>query len=148
MNPRGGIGLVAVLVSAAVSVACRDSVAPAVATAAPAPRAVVWRTLGTWSGQGSLQTGSFDVSTGAMRLRWDATRERAPGEGHLTVTLHSAISGRPLQTVVDHAGPGGASVSVADEPRTSYLDVQAEGLDWRLTLEEALAVGPGPARRP
>lgn len=111
---------------------------PAAATAAPAPPPVLWRALGTWSGGGSLQTGSFDVTTGALRLRWEATSARPAPEGRLTVTLHSAISGRPLQTVVEHRGAGAATVSIADEPRTSYLDVQAEGLDWRLTLEEAV----------
>lgn len=134
------------LVCAGLATACRGPATPAAAAAAPAP-AVVWRTLGTWSGHGSLQTGSFDVSTGALRLRWQADGAAA-GRGRLTVTLHSAISGRPLQTVVDHQGPGGATASFADEPRTSYLDVQAAGLDWRLTLEEALtATAPSAPRR-
>ena len=29
-------------------------------------------TLGTWSGRGDRQTDSFDVATGALRLRWEA----------------------------------------------------------------------------
>lgn len=134
------------LVCAGLATACRGPATPA--EAAPAPRAVVWRTLGTWQGRGSRQTGSFDVTTGAMRLRWEAVAAGAAGGGHLTVTLHSAISGRPLQTIVDHDGPGTDAVPVADEPRTSYLDVQAAGLDWRLTLEEALtATAPAAPRR-
>jgi hypothetical protein len=36
-----------------------------------------------------------------MRLRWQTMSETSPGAGRLTVTLHSAVSGRFLQTIVD-----------------------------------------------
>jgi hypothetical protein len=52
------------------------------------------------------------------------------------VALHSSISGRPLQTVLDTTGTGTDTVYVADEPRVSYLEIESEGIDWRLTLEE------------
>ena len=52
-----------------------------------------WRALGAWSGDGSRQTESFDVTTGALRLRWET---RATGSnGTFKVWLYSAISGRP-----------------------------------------------------
>jgi hypothetical protein len=108
---------------------------------------MAWRTLGEWSGRGSRQTESFDVTTGALRLRWEAANA-ATGAGHLTVTLNSAISGRVLQTIVDHEGNGGASVELQDDPRTSYLEIQSDGLDWRLTLEEAGTRPVRPAAAP
>ena len=66
-----------------------------------------WRTLGTWTGSGSRQTESFDVTTGALRLRWE-TRAMAAGAsaGSFRIWLYSAISGRPLQLIVEQAGAG------------------------------------------
>ena len=85
--------------------------------------------LGTWSGRGSSQTGSFDVTSGALRVTWEARESGAPGAGRLRVDLHSAISGRPLQTVVDVRGAGADTAYVADEPRVSYLQIDAHGVD-------------------
>ncbi|MGD9902205.1 MAG: hypothetical protein AB7U83_01950 [Vicinamibacterales bacterium] len=102
----------------------------------PAPEAV-WHSLGQWSGRGDRQTDSFDVTTGALRLRWETRGEAAPGTGRLTVSLHSAISGRPLQTVVDTRGDGGGDATFGDDPRVSYLVIESAGVNWRLELFEA-----------
>ena len=63
----------------------------------PPPR-TTWHPLGTWSGRGDRQTDSFDVTTGALRIHWETSHETTPGAGRFKVSLHSAISGRPLQT--------------------------------------------------
>lgn len=99
-----------------------------------------WRTLGTWSGHGSRQTESFDVASGALRLRWQtsAPSAGAPGAGRFRVTLYSAISGRPLQEAVDHEGPGSGAAHISDDPRVSYLVIDAEGVEWTATLEEGV----------
>ena len=110
---------------------------PARAEAAPAVT-TTWRSLGTWAGRGSRQTESFDVTTGAMRLRWETRAGGAPG--HFRVSLHSSISGRPLQVVVDQTGTGSNTAYVEDEPRVSYLVIESENLDWTATLEEAVAI--------
>ena len=135
---------------AAVAGACGrpPAPAPAVVPAVGVPAATMWRTLGTWSGRGNQQTESFDVVTGSLRLRWEAVNERAPGAGRLTVALHSAISGRALQTIVDHRGVGAAAATLSDEPRTSYLEVEAADVEWRLTLEEAVSGQPARTARP
>lgn len=83
-----------------------------------------------------MQTGSFDVTTGALRLRWETRGERAPGDGAFRVSLHSAISGRTLQTVVDTTGIGADTAYLEDEPRVSYLVVESHNLEWTATLEE------------
>jgi outer membrane biogenesis lipoprotein LolB len=103
--------------------------------------APVWRQLGMWSGRSNSQTGSFTVETGALRLRWEARNESPPGSGRLRVTLHSAISGRALQVIVDHRGSGTDTVSLQDDPRVSYLVVESQNVDWTLTLEEASRPG-------
>jgi hypothetical protein len=106
--------------------------------------ATAWRALGSWSGTGSRQTESFDVASGALRLRWDAKATGVSGAGHFRVWLHSAISGRPLQLVVDSPGAGSGTAHAADDPRVSYLMIDAEGVDWTATLDEAVARASSP----
>jgi hypothetical protein len=132
-SSHSSISLVAALV--AVCVSCETRTAPQ----DPAPKSTtVWRTLGTWSGRGNSQTGSFTVDSGAMRLRWETRHETTPGSGTFRISLHSAISGRPLQLIVDHKGVGGETAFLEDEPRVSYLVIESENVDWTATLEEAV----------
>lgn len=65
--------------------------------------------------------------------------ETSPGAGRLVVTLHSAVSGRPLQTIVDAHGIASGVADVADEPRWSHLSIEVEHLDYELTLEQPFA---------
>jgi len=83
-------------------VACGAPPQPSPAPASPAG-ATTWHPLGTWSGRGDRQTESFEVTTGALRLTWE-TRAASTGAGTFRVALHSAISGRPLQTIVERQG--------------------------------------------
>ncbi|MGE0158600.1 MAG: hypothetical protein AB7T31_04255 [Gemmatimonadales bacterium] len=115
-----------------------DADAPAEATAE-----VRWRELGRWEGTGDRQTESFDVASGTLELVWEASRipTAHDGAGRLRVSLYSAISGRPLQTIVDTVGVGAGSAYVADEPRVSYLVIESESLAWRVRLDEAVRAG-------
>lgn len=131
----GVVALVAACVACEARTASPASPVVAASSGAAPPN---WRTLGTWSGRGNSQTGSFDVETGALRLRWQTKNERAPGAGRLRVSLHSAISGRPLQIVVDHAGVGADTSYLQDDPRVSHLVIESRDVDWTITLEEAL----------
>ncbi len=111
--------------------------------ALPVARAsTLWRALGTWSGSGDRQTESFDVTTGSMRLTWETLQEGAPDTAHFRVSLHSAISGRPLQTIVDTQGPGADTVDLAANPRVAYLLIESEQIRWRITLQEAVPGSP------
>ena len=73
----------------------------------------------------------------APALGGDARRHRPPA--HFRVWLYSAISGRPLQLVVDSPGAGSGTAHAADDPRVSYLMIEAEGVDWTAALDEAVA---------
>lgn len=126
---------VAALLSLVVSASACD--APP-ARAAQAPAVTTWRTLGQWAGAGSRQTESFDVVSGALRLQWEV-RETTAGAGPFRVWLYSAISGRPLQLVVEHTGLGAGTAHLADDPRTSYLVIEGEGVTWTAVLHEAAA---------
>jgi len=52
--------------------------------------------LGSWSGRGNAQTGSFPSVTGSMRVLWRTDHELLADAGTFRLTIHSAISGRPL----------------------------------------------------
>ena len=110
------------------------------APAAAATRAVVvWRSIGSWSGRGNTQTESFTSDTGSLRVRWHADHETRPGDGTLRLTLHSAISGRPLAQVVDHRGAGADTSYVGEDPRVFYVVVDSAGLEWSFTIDEGVA---------
>jgi hypothetical protein len=103
---------------------------------------VVWRQLGSWSGRGSLQTESFTSDTGTLRVRWEATAAAssgaAPAPGLFRLDAHSAISGRLLQQVVDHAGAGHGTGYVQQDPHVFYVVVESTQLNWQFTVEEAI----------
>jgi hypothetical protein len=115
--------------------ACRE--APAT-PAADGSAEVIWRPVGNWSGRGNSQTGSFSVETGALRVKWETRNESPSGTGTFRVSLHSAISGRVLQVVVDQRGAGRDTLYIEDEPRVSYLVVDSKDVDWSMTVEEAV----------
>lgn len=131
----------ALVVATAVAGGCRSD-APATDPRPAVAPGIAWREVGTWSGGGNRQTESFDVSLSAMRLRWQTTHETAPGAGHLIVTLHSAVSGRPLQTIVDAHGVASATVDVAEEPRLCHFVIEGTNVDWQMTLEQGYATEP------
>jgi hypothetical protein len=117
----------------------------------PAAARTAWHGLGTWSGRGNRQTESFDVTTGALRLTWEAVDEDAREPGRLRVALHSSISGRPLETIVDTDGAGADTAHVAAEPRVAYLLIESQAVDWSITLDEGVTVvsgGPPPPESP
>ena len=107
--------------------------------------AVVWRSLGSWSGRGSMQTDAFISDTGTMRLRWETRNESAPGAGYFRITVHSDVSGRSLVQAVDVKGVGSETAYVTEDPRPFFLAVESANLDWSVTAEEAVAatITPG-----
>ena len=127
------------LAIAALLAGCRSEPGSgAVAAKAASTVVVIWEPLGAWSGQKSLQTESFTSDTGAFRVKWEARAGKLPGEGRFLLTLHSAISGRPLQVVVDHSGPGAATAYLNDDPRIFFAVVDASNVEWSFTFEEAV----------
>jgi hypothetical protein len=106
---------------------------------APPPRQFVqWRSLGSWSGRGNAQTGSFPSVTGSMRVHWQTDHERPGDTGTFRLTIHSAVSGRPLLLAVDQQGTGHDTSYMHESPRTFYGVVESRDLDWAFTVEEAV----------
>ena len=108
---------------------------------------VVWRKLGTWSGHGSMQTDPFISDTGSLRLRWETSREAAPGTGTFRVTLHSDVSGRSLLVAVDVRGVGRDTTYVTEDPRPFFLAVESN-LDWTIEADEAVAATAPASKKP
>jgi hypothetical protein len=109
----------------------------------PASTTLLWRELGEWTGRGDRQTESFEIASGALRLSWRTEGEVEPGAGTLRISLHSAISGRLLVAIVDHAGVGSDTVRLTAGPRVAYLLIESTGVGWAVALEEGVAARTG-----
>lgn len=106
---------------------------------APAITTTLWHSLGSWSDRGNRQTESFDVTTGALRVAWETLdQSTASTPGWLRVSLHSSISGRPLQTIINTQGSGSDTTLVAAGPRVAFLRIESEDVRWQITLEEGV----------
>ena len=112
-----------------------------------APHVVtVARPAGSWQGSGNATLG-FVSDSGRLRITWRATGEKPPGTGTLRVAVHSAVSGRPLKTIVEHRGEGEGVVTFDDDPRAYNLMVESANLEWSLAVEEFVGVYQDTPRR-
>jgi hypothetical protein len=132
----------AVLLAALAALAAGGCRARADQPPKPAAQTVAWHRLGTWSGRGNLQTESFTSDTGALRVRWETTPQGgdavSAATGAFRLTAHSAISGRPLQEVVDQTGLGSGVGYVQQDPHVFYVVVDSNHMNWKFTVEEAI----------
>lgn len=127
----------AVVLAASLVAACGGTPRP------PARELTVWRNLGAWSGHGLLQTDSFISDTGLLRVTWETRHETTPAAGTLRVSLHSAVSGRPLAVAVEHRGVGRDTTYVTEDPREFYLLIESAGLDWSVEIAEGVPATAG-----
>jgi hypothetical protein len=105
---------------------------------------IVWHQLGSWAGHGNAQTESFTSDTGTLRVRWETARRSGDGTPMtgspvFRATAHSAISGRPLQQIVERADVGSGVAYVEQDPHVFYVVVESARMDWKFTVEEAIA---------
>jgi hypothetical protein len=104
------------------------------------------RPAGSWQGRGSQMLG-FVSESGRFTIAWETRNEMPPGGGSFKVTVHSAVSGRPLHVAVDHRGAGRGTVRVDDDPRQYNLMVESANVDWSVAVDELIAVpAPGSPR--
>ena len=96
-NRRLTITRIAVALLAVLAGVCMSGCRKQDVVAAKAPPQMIWRAVGTWSGQGNRQTESFTSDTGALRVKWQTTSTgTSAAAGGFRLTAHSAISGRVL----------------------------------------------------
>jgi hypothetical protein len=120
---------VLIFVSAAALVAgCRSPETP------PPQPAAVSRPAGSWQGRGSTTIG-FVSDTGRFRVTWETRNAQPPGGGTFRLTVHSAVSGRPMEVIADHRGEGHGSADFADDPRVYNFMVDSENIDWSFTVD-------------
>ncbi len=94
------------------------------------------RPVGSWQGTGSKSVGDINSDTGRFHITW-ATRREAPQEqGTFKLTIRSAVSGRPLQVVVDHRGDGSGAVDFADAGRIYDFLIDSQGVEWSFSVVE------------
>ena len=110
----------------------------------PSTPIVQWHSLGSWSGRGNAQTASFPSVTGSMRVQWQTGHSSPDRPGKFRLTVHSAVSGRPLLVAVDHQGAGHDLAFLHEAPRTFYGVVESSDLDWSFIVEEAVEFDRAP----
>jgi hypothetical protein len=89
-----------------------------------------------------MQTESFNIESGQWRVRWATSNENPPGSGTFRVTVHSAVSGRPLGVAVEHRGTGRDIAYVNEDPRLYHLVIESGGVDWWVSVEDS-SIGYG-----
>jgi hypothetical protein len=99
---------------------------------------IVWKPIAHWTGHGNTQTDSFEMEAGNWRVLWETNNPKDPQAGQFRVDVHSAISGRPLETAVEHRGNGRDTAYVDEDPRVFFLVIDSKDLDWSVTVEEPL----------
>jgi hypothetical protein len=119
--------IIAVLASAA----CRSE-------PRPKPLLVGWRPIQTFSGHGNAQTDSFEIGSLQWRMKWATTNENPPGTGTFNMTVHSAISGRPLGVPVEQRGNGHGIAYINEDPRLYDLVIESSDVDWSVSIEESV----------
>jgi hypothetical protein len=71
-----------------------------------------------------------------MRVQWQTDHATPDHSGTFRLTVHSAVSGRPLLLAVDHQGAGHDISFLHEAPRTFYGVVESSGLNWSVTVDE------------
>jgi hypothetical protein len=110
----------------------------------PPPRDLIGipQLVGSWEGSGAHTIG-FVSNSGKFRVRWSARQEQAEPEGVFQLTVHSAVSGRPLQEMVSQHGSGEGSFNFEDDPRQYNLMVASQGVAWSVIVDEVVLVPQG-----
>ncbi|MQA28286.1 MAG: hypothetical protein GEU82_00395 [Luteitalea sp.] len=75
-----------------------------------------------------------------MRIEWTTAKGTRVDGGAFRLTIHSAISGRPLMEAVEQRGVGTGTAFVHEDPRVFYAVVDSADLEWSFTLQEAVLV--------
>jgi hypothetical protein len=117
------------------------AIAPGCGGTEPPPRQVVTvnRPAGTWQGTGNRTIG-FISESGRFDVTWETRNERPAGTGTFRLTVHSAVSGRPIQVLADQRGEGRGRASVADDPRPYNFMVESANIEWSFSVEETVGV--------
>jgi hypothetical protein len=106
--------------------------------AEPRETVTTMRRIGAWEGRGNRTIG-FGSDSGRFRIRWQTGDESPPDTGRFRLTVHSAVSGRPLQVVADHRGEGSGSANFEDDPREYNIMVESANVRWSVAVDELVA---------
>jgi hypothetical protein len=99
---------------------------------------VMWHPVGTWSGHDGAQTGTFQIQSGSLRVRWDVRGRPPVGDPLFRLSLHSAVSGRELAEIAAQRESGTGDTYVFEAPRPAYVVIESTGVEWSFRIDEAL----------
>lgn len=94
------------------------------------------RPVGSWQGTGSKSVGDINSDTGRFHITWETRQEQPAGQGTFKLTLRSAVSGRPLQVLVDRRGAGRGEVDFADAGRIYDFLIESQNIEWSFSVVE------------
>ena len=94
------------------------------------------RPVGSWRGTGDQSVGDINSDTGRFHITWETRAETRPGAGTFKLTLRSAVSGRPLQVIVDHKGEGKGEADFADAGRIYDFLIDSHDVEWSFSVVE------------
>ena len=60
------------------------------------------------------------------------------------LTVHSAVSGRPIELVADQRGSGDGTALFEDDPRLYNLLIESTHVDWSVTVDDLIVVDATP----
>jgi hypothetical protein len=126
-----GILILTVSAMSLLAVGCESA-----AVSQPPTRIVAWKRLGSWSGRTNMQTETFLSDTGSFRVHWETKNESPAGAGRLKVAFRSGDSGRVIIDAVDCRGVCSDTAYVGDQVRWYYLTIDAQDIEWSVTVEE------------
>ena len=104
----------------------------------PRQSLIGWRPVASWSGRGNIQTESFDMESGQWRIRWETSDMQFSSAGTFRAIVHCSVSGRFVEVAVEHQGAGKGIAYVAEDPRQFFLDIESNGVDWKVAVEEGV----------
>jgi hypothetical protein len=112
----------------------------------PAEHVAVTRPVGSWQGTGNSTIGIVS-DTGRFHITWETRNERPAGRGTFRLVVHSAVSGRPIQQIVEQKGEAKGSADFQDDPRPYNLMIDSANVEWSVSVDEVV-VTTRPASRP
>ena len=103
----------------------------------PDERVAVTRAVGSWQGRGNSTIGVVS-DTGRFHIAWETRNESSPGGGVFRLVVHSAVSGRPIQQIVEQKGVAKGSADFQDDPRPYNLMIDSSNVDWSISVDEVV----------
>ena len=135
------VGIFLALVMVGCFAGCADGapsgdVDPGATQAPPPERAPEWTEVLSRSGEGIIQTQSFDVASREWRVTWVTRNEPFENAGIFQIMVHDAETDELITLAANLQGVGGDTSYVRSPPGRYYLGVNSGNVEWEITVED------------